>query len=72
MTALGRSLRAELGGLTTVDDVLSAARGDAGDPQDPAVAALRAAARLRSEALRGHESAHPAGPAALAEVAPCR
>ncbi|WP_405547940.1 hypothetical protein OG478_32195 [Streptomyces phaeochromogenes] len=51
VTSLGRSLRAELGGLTTVDDVLSAARGETGDPTDPAVAALRRAAALRAEAL---------------------
>ncbi|MFC5217365.1 hypothetical protein [Streptomyces coerulescens] len=51
VTSLGRSLRAELGGLATVEDVLSAARGESGDPDDPAVAALRRAARLRAEAL---------------------
>lgn len=51
VTSLGRSVRAELGGLTTVEDVLSAARGESGDPDDPAVAALRRAARLRAEAL---------------------
>ncbi|MEV6172728.1 hypothetical protein AB0L99_31510 [Streptomyces sp. NPDC051954] len=51
VTSLGRSLRAELGGLTTVEDVLAAARGTAGDPDDPAVAALRRAAELRAEAL---------------------
>ncbi|MET7916283.1 hypothetical protein ABZU45_10140 [Streptomyces avermitilis] len=53
VTSLGRSLRAELGGLATVDDVLAAAHGRAGDPDDPAVAALRRAARLRAEALDG-------------------
>jgi hypothetical protein len=53
VTSLGRSVRAELGGLTTVEDVLAAARGEAGDPDDPAVAALRRAARLRAEALGG-------------------
>ncbi|MGX1910392.1 hypothetical protein ACWIID_16260 [Streptomyces phaeochromogenes] len=53
VTSLGRSLRAELGGLTTITDVLSAARGETGDPTDPAVAALRRAAQLRAEAL-GH------------------
>jgi hypothetical protein len=57
VTALGRALRAELGGLTTVDDVLAAAHGTAGDPDDPAVAALRRAARLRAEALAGREGA---------------
>ncbi|MFF6913122.1 hypothetical protein [Streptomyces sp. NPDC012466] len=51
VTTLGRPVRAELGGLTTVEDVLAAARGEAGDPDDPAVAALRRAAALRAEAL---------------------
>jgi hypothetical protein len=51
VTSLGRSVRAELGGLTTVEDVLAAARGEIGDPGDPAVAALRRAAELRAEAL---------------------
>lgn len=49
--ALGRSLRGELGELTTVEAVLAAAHGLSGDPADPAVAALRRAARLRAEAL---------------------
>ncbi|MER6693880.1 hypothetical protein [Streptomyces minutiscleroticus] len=53
VTSLGRSLRAELGGLTTVDEVLAAAHGRAGDPDDPAVAALRRASALRAEALGG-------------------
>ncbi|GHG94621.1 hypothetical protein GCM10018780_18050 [Streptomyces lanatus] len=53
VTSLGRSVRAELGGLTTVEDVLSAARGESGDPDDPAVAALRRAAQLRAEAVAG-------------------
>nr|WP_320774042.1 hypothetical protein [Streptomyces sp. CRN 30] len=68
VTSLGRSARAELGGLTTVGEVLAAAHGTAGDPDDPAVAALRRAARLRAEALTaaGYE---PAG--AAAEGAPC-
>nr|BFD84663.1 hypothetical protein StreXyl84_40640 [Streptomyces sp. Xyl84] len=57
VTALGRSARAELGGLTTVEDVLAAAHGEAGDPDDPAVAALRRAAVLRAEALSGHPRA---------------
>jgi hypothetical protein len=48
---LARPVRAELGGLTTVEDVLAAARGETGDPDDPAVAALRRAAALRAEAL---------------------
>ncbi|GGW78423.1 hypothetical protein [Streptomyces lomondensis] len=51
VTSLGRPVRAELGGLATVEDVLAAARGEAGDPDDPAVAALRRAAVLRAEAL---------------------
>ncbi|MBT2387858.1 hypothetical protein J7E87_00095 [Streptomyces sp. ISL-1] len=49
--ALGPGMRGELGGLTTIGDVLAAARGSAGDPNDPAVAALRRAAALRAEAL---------------------
>jgi hypothetical protein len=57
VTSYGRSLRAELGSLTTVDDVLAAAHGTAGDPDDPAVAALRRAAQLRAEALAGREDA---------------
>ncbi|MFD3530589.1 hypothetical protein [Streptomyces sp. NPDC058664] len=48
---LGRSVRGELGGLTTVGAVLAAARGEEGDPEDPAVAALRRARTLRAEAL---------------------
>ncbi|MFE9128823.1 hypothetical protein ACFYOF_25970 [Streptomyces sp. NPDC007148] len=57
VTSFGRSLRAELGGLTTVDEVLAAAHGTAGDPDDPAVAALRRAAELRAEAVAGREDA---------------
>ncbi|MBT2441250.1 hypothetical protein J7E93_14240 [Streptomyces sp. ISL-36] len=49
--ALGRSVRGELGGLTTVGDVLAAARGEAGDADDPTVEALRRAQGLRGEAL---------------------
>ncbi|MET7856848.1 hypothetical protein ABZS81_06415 [Streptomyces sp. NPDC005318] len=49
--ALGRSVRGELGGLTTVTAVLAAAAGKEGDPADPTVAALRRAAALRAEAL---------------------
>ncbi|MFI1537631.1 hypothetical protein [Streptomyces anandii] len=67
VTALGRSVRAELGGLGTVDDVLAAAHGEAGDPDDPAVAALRRAAALRAEAL---ETAGPAAVAAREVVCP--
>ncbi|MFF7181666.1 hypothetical protein [Streptomyces sp. NPDC008121] len=49
--ALGRSVRGELGGLTTIGEVLAAARGEAGDPDDPTVDAVRRAAALRAEAL---------------------
>ncbi|MEU1435828.1 hypothetical protein ACFYPA_26105 [Streptomyces sp. NPDC005775] len=51
--ALGRSVRGELGGLTTVTGVLAAAAGKEGDPADPTVAALLRAAALRAEALEG-------------------
>ncbi|MFE2969376.1 hypothetical protein ACFXKC_38070 [Streptomyces sp. NPDC059340] len=76
VTALGRSLRSELGGLTTIGEVLAAAHGAAGDPDDPAVVALRRAAALRSQALLGHATPpvgrqEPAGEV-LPEVAPCR
>ena len=75
VTALGRSLRSELGGLTTSGEVLAAARGAAKDPADPAVAALRRAAALRSEALRGHATPPAGRPEPrgedLPEVAPC-
>ncbi|MGW7053893.1 hypothetical protein [Streptomyces sp. NPDC054887] len=54
--ALGRSVRGELGGLTTIGEVLAAAEGVAGDLDDPTVAALRRAAALRSEALAGAEA----------------
>nr|WP_225822982.1 hypothetical protein [Streptomyces sp. TML10] len=71
VTSLGRPLRAELGGLTTVEEVLAAARGETGDPDDPAVAALRRAAALRAEALRtADEAAAPRSGAAGAEAAP--
>ncbi|MFF1375914.1 hypothetical protein [Streptomyces sp. NPDC058308] len=53
VTSLGRSIRGELGGLTTIGEVLAAAAGTAGDPADPAVAALRRAAGLRREAVAG-------------------
>lgn len=53
VTALGRGVRGELGGLTTVEEVLSAARGETGDAADPAVATLRRASALRAEALGG-------------------
>ncbi|WP_199822687.1 MULTISPECIES: hypothetical protein [unclassified Streptomyces] len=59
VTRLGRPLRAELGGLATVEEVLAAAHGESGDPDDPAVAALRRAAALRAEALRQAREAVP-------------
>ncbi|MFG2355960.1 hypothetical protein [Streptomyces sp. NPDC048521] len=68
VTRLGRPLRAELGGLTTVEEVLAAARGESGDPDDPAVAALRRAAQLRAEALG---TAGARGETAGREVARC-
>ncbi|WP_329120239.1 hypothetical protein [Streptomyces sp. NBC_01353] len=49
--ALGRSVRGELGGLTTIGAVLAAARGEEGDAEDPTVDALRRARALRVEAL---------------------
>ncbi|MFJ9242263.1 hypothetical protein [Streptomyces sp. NPDC101776] len=75
VTTLGRSLRAELGDLTTVDEVLSAAHGESGDPDDPAVAALRRAAELRAEALAPHLEAAGSRQGVLDELqegAPCR
>jgi hypothetical protein len=73
VTRLGRPLRAELGGLTTVEDVLAAARGEQGDPHDPAVAALRRAAALRAEALASAQALADTASADAAhrEVAPC-
>jgi hypothetical protein len=63
VTTLGRAVRGELGGLTTVDAVLAAARGESGaggssrapeaPQEDPTVIALRRAAALRAEALGG-------------------
>ncbi|XUL94160.1 hypothetical protein ACQ86D_18195 [Streptomyces galilaeus] len=61
VTALGRSLRAELGDLTTIGEVLAAAHGESGDPDDPAVAALRRAAELRAEALAEVSAPAPEG-----------
>lgn len=51
VTALGRSVRGELGALTTVEAALAAASG-AGPEGDPTAEALHHAARLRAEALR--------------------
>lgn len=50
LTSLGRSVRGELGALTTVEAALAAALGG-GCADDPASAALHHAARLRAEAL---------------------
>ncbi|MEV7560713.1 hypothetical protein ACGFYY_34600 [Streptomyces sp. NPDC048331] len=50
VTALGRSVRGELGALTTVEAALAAAAGT-GSAEDPTAAALHRAARLRAEAL---------------------
>lgn len=58
---LGRSVRGELGGLTTVGAVLAASRGEEGDPADPAVAALRRARALRQEALESAPARTPRG-----------
>ncbi|MDN3293750.1 hypothetical protein QWM81_06785 [Streptomyces ficellus] len=67
--ALGRSVRGELGGLTTVGAVLAAARGESGDPDDPTVAALRRAAALRAEAVAQTGAEAGAVPAARTPVA---
>ncbi|CAL9429772.1 hypothetical protein SUDANB58_02023 [Streptomyces sp. enrichment culture] len=72
VTALGRPVRAELGGLSSVEDVLAAARGEAGDPDDPAVAALRRAAALRAEALDAARARTLPAPSAGPEAALCR
>ncbi len=71
--ALGRSVRGELGGLTTVEAVLAAAAGKEGDPADPTVAALRRAAALRADALEHtaairHGAAVPDGRGTAAPV----
>ncbi|MDJ0379680.1 hypothetical protein [Streptomyces sp. G-G2] len=50
VTALGRSVRGELGAFTTVGAALAAAAGT-GPADDPTSAALHRAARLRAEAL---------------------
>ncbi|MFD8588468.1 hypothetical protein ACFV1B_02750 [Streptomyces sp. NPDC059637] len=68
--ALGRAVRGELGGLTTVEQVLAAARGPV-DPDDPAARRLHRAARLRAEALAGAPAgADPAERPGAAEHAP--
>lgn len=50
LTTLGRSVRGELGAMTTIEEALAAAVGR-GCTDDPASAALHHAARLRAEAL---------------------
>ncbi|MGP3944487.1 hypothetical protein [Streptomyces sp. 6N106] len=58
--ALGRGVRGELGGLTTMDAVLTAAMGRPADDTptgDPTVDALRRAAALRAEALASRPEA---------------
>lgn len=71
--ALGRSLRADLGALTTTADVLAATR-TAPSPADPAAAALHRAAQLRAEALGSARPGppvpeQPAGPRAQGHAA---
>jgi hypothetical protein len=63
MEALGRSVRGELGSLTTVEAVLAAAGGRPREDEDPAAGALRRAAALRAEALEwaGLPAFEPAG-----------
>ncbi|WP_432753253.1 hypothetical protein ACE1OA_21925 [Streptomyces sp. JL2001] len=63
--ALGRSARSELGGLTTIGEVLAAARGEAGDADDPTVGALRRAQALRGEALAAAGASRIPGQEAL-------
>ncbi|MFE6098468.1 hypothetical protein ACFVQ4_00690 [Streptomyces laurentii] len=72
VAALGRSVRGELGGLTTIGAVLAAARGEEGDPDDPAVDALRRARALRTEALAYAGTSAGAGAGTRAGVATCR
>ncbi|MFH7595123.1 hypothetical protein WDV06_08435 [Streptomyces racemochromogenes] len=67
--ALGRSVRAELGGLATVDEALAAA-GGAGPEGDPTADALRQAARLRAEALE-LAAARPPHQAPESPACPC-
>ncbi|MFD7555067.1 hypothetical protein ACFV9E_11100 [Streptomyces sp. NPDC059835] len=55
VTSLGRSVRGELGALTTIEAALAAAASGAGPEGDPTAEALHQAARLRAEALRSTE-----------------
>ncbi|MGX8906224.1 hypothetical protein ACR820_13510 [Streptomyces netropsis] len=66
---LGRGVRGELGALTTVESVLSAALGETGDAADPTVSALRRAAALRAEALGASEDCPPGHTAPRTEAA---
>ncbi|MFD7239394.1 hypothetical protein ACFWAT_29345 [Streptomyces syringium] len=66
---LGRGVRGELGALTTVESVLSAALGETGDAADPTVSALRRAAALRAEALGASEGCPPGHTAPRTEAA---
>nr|WP_209518671.1 hypothetical protein [Streptomyces syringium] len=68
---LGRGVRGELGALTTVESVLSAALGETGDAADPTVSALRRAAALRAEALGASEGCPPGHTTSRTEAA-CR
>lgn len=66
---LGRSLRAELGGLGTVEEALAAAEG--GPAEDPTAAALHRAARLRAEALALASSRTPSSQDPEGSACPC-
>ncbi|MFE2568024.1 hypothetical protein [Streptomyces mirabilis] len=63
VTALGRSLRSELGGLTTIGEVLATAHGAAGDPDDPAVVARGGGAAGRGAGRAGGARARSRRPA---------
>ncbi|WP_254878964.1 hypothetical protein [Streptomyces sp. NA04227] len=67
VTTLGRSVRAELGSLSTVTEVLAVAEGEQGSTDDPTVAALRRARALRAQALA---AAHAHAPAPDAPPSP--
>ncbi|MFD9353277.1 hypothetical protein [Streptomyces sp. NPDC060031] len=68
--ALGRSVRGELGGLTTVEAALAAAAG-CGSAEDPTAVALHRAARLRAEALDTAAAARPPHHAPETPECPC-
>lgn len=69
VTALGRSVRGELGALTTVEAALAAAAGT-GCAEDPTAAALHRAARLRAEALE-LAAVRPPRPSSETPACPC-